>query len=157
LGLSPKKQTSTQNTQSTNTASYDYRTPPSTSDIDVARASTARVDPSIGYRLGEKERQLSDSFNNPTGGYTTPQMKDAILRAGRRDLMQQAGEQTREGQYDVNRINQSKNLALAGLTAPQLVQTGSSSTGSGTGTIKQSESPWGTLASVGASAAPLSL
>ena len=46
----------------------------------------------------------------------TPAIKDAIRRSGQRELMSQAGEQTREGAYDVNRLNQNKNLALAGLT-----------------------------------------
>lgn len=53
---------------------------------------------------------------NPTGGYVTPAIRDAILRSGQRELMSQAGEQTREGQYDVNRQNQTQKLALAGLT-----------------------------------------
>lgn len=77
------------------------------------------------------------------------------MRSERRELGQQAGQQAREGQFDVNRLNQSKNLAMASLTRPILTQTGSSS--SGTGTVKQSESPWATIAQVGAQAAPLSL
>ena len=128
---------------------------PDTPDIVRAREDTARVDPSIGFRLAEKERQLSDSFQNPTGGYTTPQIRDAIMRGERRELGQQAGQQAREGAFDVNRLNQSKNLALAGMTRPILTQTGSTS--SGTGTITQSQSPWATVAQAGAQAAPLSL
>lgn len=89
------------------------------------------------------------------GGYTTPQIRDAILRGERRELGQQAGQQAREGAYDVNRLNQSRNLAMASLTKPILTQTGSTS--SGTGTIKQSESPWATIAQIGAQAAPISL
>lgn len=85
----------------------------------------------------------------------TPQIRDAIKRSGQRDLMQQAGQQTREGAFDVNKLNYSKNLATADLTKPVLTQTGSSS--SGTGKTVQSESPWGTVAGVGANLAPLSL
>lgn len=77
------------------------------------------------------------------------------MRGERRELGQQAGQQAREGQYDVNRLNQSKNLALAGLTRPILTQTGSTSNSSGT--VKQSESPYGTIAQLGAQMAPLSL
>ena len=67
--------------------------------------------------------------------------------------MQQAGEQERAGIYDVNRLNQSNKLALAGLTR------GTQDTFSqqGTGTVKQSQSPWATIATVGAQAAPMSL
>lgn len=153
MGLSDKKQTSTQSSQSANT--YGFQNVPDTPDIIRARSDEARIDPSIGYRLGEKERQLSDSFASPTGGYVTPQIRDAIMRSERRGLAQQAGQQAREGAFDVNRLNQSRNLAMANLTRPILTQTGSTS--SGTGTVKQSESPFGTIAGVAAQAAPLSL
>ena len=153
MGLSDKKQESKQTSQTANT--YGFQNVPDTPDIIHARQDSAQVDPSIGFRAAEKERQLEDSFASPTGGYVTPQIRDAILRSGRRELFQQAGQQAREGQFDVNRLNQSRNLALAGMTRPVLTQTSSSSTG--TGTVKQSESPWGTIAQVGAQAAPLSL
>lgn len=161
IGLSDKKQTSTQTgTQQGSTSNtYGWQPHPGSADIDTLRNQKFQIDPSIGYRLGEKERQLSDSFVSPTGGYVTPQIRDAITRSGRRDLMQQAGQQTREGQFDVNKLNYAKNAAVAGMTAPVLTQTGSSSSGSstGSGTVRQSESPWGTVASIGTSLAPLSL
>lgn len=87
------------------------------------------------------------------GGYTTPQIRDAIMRGGQRELMQEAGAQARAGAFDVNRLNQSRDLALAGMTRPVLTQTGST----GTGTVVQSQSPWATIAQVGAQAAPMSL
>lgn len=65
----------------------------------------------------------------------------------------------RQGTYDVNKLNYGRDLSVAGLTAPQLTQTGSSGTQSGTqqGTVVQSQSPWATVAQIGASAAPMSL
>ncbi len=153
MGLSDKKQVSTQTGQTQN--QYGWQQTPDTPDLIRARSDSAQIDPSIGYRAAEKERQLSDSFVSPTGGYVTPQIRDAILRSGRREIGQQAGEQAREGAFDVNRLNQSRNLALAGLTRPTLTQTGSSS--SGTGTVTQSQSPWATALQVGAQAAPMSL
>ena len=153
MGLSDTKQKSKQSSQTQNT--YGFENVPDTPDIIRARQDSAQVDPSIGYRAAEKERQLEDSFASPTGGYVTPQIKDAILRSGRRELFQQAGEQAREGQFDVNRLNQSKNLALAGLTRPILTQRGS--TTSGEGTVVQSESPWKTVANTAAQAAPMSI
>ena len=128
---------------------------PDTPDIAALRGTKFQTDPSIGYRLAEKERQLSDTFQNPTGGFVTPQIRDAIMRSERRELMQQAGQQTREGAYDVNRLNYGKNLAVADMTKPILTQTGSTSTGQGT--TVQSQSPWAAAAQVGAQAAPLSL
>lgn len=153
MGLSDKKQESKQNSQTSNT--FGYQPGASSPDIDALRNQKFQIDPSIGFRLGEKERQLEDSMVSPTGGYVTPQIRDAILRSGRRDLMQQAGQQTREGAFDQNKLNYSRNLAVADMTKPVLTQTSSSS--SGTGAVRQSESPWGTIAGVGSSLAPLSL
>lgn len=165
MGLSDKRQESKQSSTSsgtgTSTNRYDFLTPPDSPDIIAARNDRAQIDPSIGYRLGEKERQLNESFDNPMGGYVTPQIRDAIRRSGQRELMQIGGQQTREGAFDANRLNQSKNLALAGMTSPRLVNTGSTTTqqgtSSGTGSVTQSESPLGTALQVGAAAAPLSL
>jgi hypothetical protein len=126
---------------------------PDTPDIIAARQNRAQIDPSIGARLGEKERQLQSTFDNPMGGYTTPQIRDAVMRSGQRELAQQAGQQTREGAYDVNRLNQSRNLALAGLTRGE----DTSSTGTATGKITQAESPFKVGAAVAGQLAPLSL
>lgn len=153
MGLSDKKQTSTSSGSTTN--QYGFLTPNDTPDIIRARNDSARIDPSIGYRTGEGQRQLNESLASPMGGYTTPQIRDAIRRSGQRELMQMGGEQAREGQSDVNRLNQSRNLALAGLTQGRLVNTGSTS--SGTGTVTQGTNPFGTALQVGASVAPMSL
>lgn len=153
MGLSDRKQTSTQNSQTAN--QYGFQQTPNTPDIERARNDSAQIDPSIQYRVANAERQLNDQFVNPLGGYMTPQIRDAIQRGERRELMQMGGQQAREGQYDVNRLNQSRNLALASLTRPILTQTGSSS--SGTGTVTQSQNPFATALQVGAQAAPLSL
>lgn len=69
--------------------------------------------------------------------------------------MQEAGAETRAGQFDANRVNMSKDMALADLTKSQLVQKGSTSSGSGT--VTQSESPFKTALNVAATAAPLSM
>ena len=153
MGISDKTQKSEQ--KGSTTATYGNIPVVDTPDIIAARADKPQIDPSIGYRLGEKERQLQDSFASPTGGYVTGQIRDAILRSGQRNLAQQAGEQAREGQFDVNRLNQSKNLALAGLTRGQIAQTGTTSTGSGK--VTQADSPFATGAAVAGQLAPLSL
>lgn len=56
-------------------------------------------------------------------------MRDAIERSQSRELFQQGGAQMRAGQYDVNQQDYGRNLAVAGITAPPLVQSGSSYTG----------------------------
>lgn len=101
----------------------------SSPDIDRLRSQQFQVDPTIGARLGEAQRSLKNQFRNPAGGYTTPQMRDAIERSQSRELFQQGGAQMRAGQFDVNQQDYGRNLAVAGLTAPPLVQSGSSYTG----------------------------
>jgi hypothetical protein len=140
LGLSDKTQKSTQTQSGQSSVST-----PDNPDIVAARQNIGQVDPSIGYRLGEAQRNLKETYQNPLGGYATPQIRDAVLRSGNRDLAQQAGEQTREGQFDANR----QRLALAGLTRGQ----NTTSSGTASGTIKQSESPWGGIFNAGAQAA----
>jgi len=77
------------------------------------------------------------------------------MRSERGKIGMQAGELAREGQYDVNRLNQQRNEFLAGLTAPrQLEQT---SQGSSRGQITQNQSPFGIASAIGGQLGPLSL
>lgn len=153
MGLSDQRQRSSQSSQTANT--FGYQPGAQSADINTLRDQQFQVDPSIGFRLAEKERQLSDSFANPTGGYVTPQIKDAIMRSQRRGLMQDASQATREGQFDANKLDFSRNLAVADMTKPVLTHTGSSSQGQGQ--VTQSQSPWGTVAGIASAAAPMSL
>lgn len=137
------KQDQTQNQQYQNTSTYDFLKPPDTADISALRSHQFNIDPTIGARVGGAIRRMQDSFNNPQGGYTTPQIRDAQMRAQERELMQMGGEQARAGYYDLNNQQFGQKAAVAGLTAPRLVQTGQSGTASGTmkGTATTSE-PW---------------
>jgi hypothetical protein len=140
LGLSDKSQTSNSTTSGKSSIST-----PDTPDIIAARKNIGQSNPSIGYGLGEAQRNLKETYQNPLGGYATPQIRDAVLRSGNRELAQQAGEQSREQAYDANR----QRLALAGLTKGQVDE----SSGQMSGKIKQSESPWGAIFNAAAGAA----
>ncbi len=61
----------------------------------------------------------------------------------------------REGGFDAAKLGYARDLAVAGQSAPQLVQRGS--TGTQQGTVKQSESPVAEVARFGSSLAPISL
>lgn len=130
-------------------------TPPSTPALDQLRNRVFEVDPGIAAQYGKQRADLNASFHQPTAAYLPPQVRDQQIRSGNERLGMQQAQAQREGQYDVNKLNYGRDLAVAGMSAPNLVQTGSS--GSQQGTVKQSESPWGTIAQLGASAAPLSL
>lgn len=161
MGLSDSK-SKTNQTQSHNNTSgttYGWQTPPSSPDLDKLRAAKFTIDPTIPYRSANARNELERGFNSPTGGFYPPNMRDAIVRSGRRRIDQDESQANREGSYDVNRLNYARDAAVAGMSAPVLTQTGATSTGTGTnqGTTVQSQSPWGTIAQVGAAAAPISM
>lgn len=85
----------------------------------------------------------------------TPQVRDMQMQSGMERLGRDEAQAMREGAYDASKLGYSRDLAVAGMERPQLVQTGT--TGTQQGTVKQSESPWGAIASAGAQAVPLSL
>lgn len=113
------------------TNQYGYQTPPDTADVSAYRAFRPQLDPTIGFRAGASKRQLEGSFLNPLGGATTPQIRDATLRSGFRNIDEQAAQQSRAGQYDVNQQRMGQLGSLAALTRPQLTQTGGSYQGQG--------------------------
>lgn len=117
-------------TSSGSTQNQFQRLPGASSpDIDRLRNTQFQVDPTIAFRQASGQRQLERTLNSPTGGYRTAAMRDALQLQGQRELGQQAGMESRAGQYDVNNQNYGRNLAVAGITAPPLVQSGSASQG----------------------------
>lgn len=165
MGLSGSKQktqqTQTQSHNNATTANYGWQTHPGSADIDKLRSAKFTIDPTIPYRSATARGDLERSFQNPMSGYTTPSMRDAIMRTGRRRIDQDESQANREGSFDLNRLNYARDAAVAGMTSPALTQTGSTSSGSGTqtgnSTTSMNQSPWGTIAGIGASVAPLSL
>jgi len=145
---------------SSNTSSGTVRSAvENTPDIDALRNYRAQVDPSISYRYGSALRRIKDTFQNPLGGYATPAMRDAVLRSNERELAQSAGQEFREGQFDVNRMDLGRLSGLAELTAPRTVQSNETSTGTststnrGTGSISQSPSWLSTIGGIASGAA----
>jgi len=136
--MGKKKQTTTQsgsqNSNYANTNTFDWKTAPDTQDTQAFRDWRPQIDPGLGYQYETAKQKLASSFNSPMGGYVTPQMRDAQLRTGMRNLNQDEAQAFRQGYADVNSQRGTQLGALAALTRPQLVQTGSSGTASGTST-----------------------
>lgn len=142
-----KKKTTTQQTQTqnhnqattsnqsfNNTNVYDWLNPPDNDDVRAVRGFQFQVDPSIGYAFGSARNQIANSFSSPIGGYYSPQIKDRVLRSSLSDLAQREGQIRSEANNNLQgqRFNQA--VTVAGMTAPRLVQTGSSGSSTGTGT-----------------------
>jgi hypothetical protein len=142
-----------QNQQYNNTAAYDWKQTPDSPDTAAYRAYRPEVDPTIGFRAGEAKRQLANSFINPLGGYSTPQRDEAIRRSQSRGIDEQAGMESRAGAYDVNQQRGGQLSTLAALTAPRLVQSGSSGTSSGTSNTSTGQNLFGSILGIGQGAA----
>lgn len=140
--MGKKKTTQTQNTQTAynNQNAYGQIKPEDTPDIQAFRGWNPQIDPGLGAQYGAAKNKLRSSFINPLGGYQTAGMQDAQQRTGERNLNQDEAQAYRGAYYDANNQKQGQLGSLASLTAPRIVQTGSSGTGTGnmTGTTVQS-------------------
>lgn len=153
MGLSDSKQKQTSSNQTAN--SYGWQANPGSADIDKLRNAKFEIDPGLAAQYGRQRRDLQSSFQQPTGAFLSPQVRDAQLRSGQERLGRDEAQASREGAYDVNRLNFGRDATVAGMTAPQLTQVGSSSTGSGT--VTQTPSALSTATGIASSLAPLSL
>jgi len=99
-----------------------WGTPPPT---HATEALQGMVDNGVDYSTpirnayGRAEQNLSHSYQNPLGAYTTADVMDKSLRSQNSDLMQSEGldlsnaaQQNAQGQFN-------RQAAVAGLTAPQ--------------------------------------
>jgi len=77
-------------------------------------------------------------------------MQSGLERIGRDEA-----QASREGAFDASKLAYGRDVAVAGMERPNLVQTGS--TGTQQGTVKQSESPVAEITRFGSSLAPISL
>lgn len=102
---------------------FDFFTPPDTADIEAFRGFRPEIDPTIGFRSGERTRELKRSLNNPLGSYTTPEMREQQFMRGQEEIGQQAGMEQRAGQFDQNRLRMQQLGALSEQTKPIFANT----------------------------------
>lgn len=134
MGSSKQKQEQSYNNANT----FGWTAPPDTADIDSLRGMQFGDDPHIPYVYARGRHQAHESFNSPTGGYTTPQLRDATLRASDEDSTQAEGQAHMEDNFRKQAMEYGKKATVAGLTAPRLTQTGGSGTSSGTSSYNDS-------------------
>lgn len=148
MGGPKTKQSSTSSTTNT----FGFQAPPDTADVQAMRDFKFQSDPRIGYTYGRQRNQAHESFQSPTGGYTTPQLRDATLRASDEDSAQNEAQAYREENYGRQAIDYGRLADIAQMTAPRMVQTSGSTTGTGT---SQTSDPLGRVmqgASIGLAA-----
>lgn len=133
--MSKKKQ----KTEQTNT--YGYMTPSNTPDINAYRDTVNTAydtpDPNIPFAFAQARDQANNRFDNPFGADYSPEVRDAAKYANNNSLDQAQGQALREDTFNRKIGKVGAQGALAGLTAPQLVQTGGNSTTTQSGGLAQ--------------------
>lgn len=135
--MGSKKTTTTQQNQ------YGWQQMPDNPDIAALRAEVNKpiqVDPSLQYIYANRKKDLESDITNPFGNASqySPEMQNAMRYAGRNEIDQQYGQASKEAYSAAEQNKMNQRYALAGLTAPQLVQTGGT-------TIQKKPYNWGSL------------
>lgn len=103
-------------------ADAGYVAPPVTQDITKAREDTYKVDPGVAAAFGQARNEIKESFDNPFGGYATDALRQSEERTRLGGLGQQQAVALQSASNDAHAANINKDLQLAALTKPQLVQ-----------------------------------
>lgn len=143
-----KKKNETASTQNTAYGGTSTSSVGENADLQSYRDWQPQADPSIPYRYARARTDLNQSFNNPTGQYSTPAIREATQRSAEGDLMQGEGQAMRESQYDVNAQTGAKNAYLASMTTPRTVTSSGTGNSSGTGSSVYSPSALDTIGQV---------
>jgi hypothetical protein len=151
MGGNRQTQTQQQNTNFANTTAYDWMTPPDTADISAVRNFQFQHDPRISYNFARAAQRIGDTYRNPLGGATTPQIRDADLRSRYGDLATEEAQAQREENYGLQGLDYARRVDVAGMTQPRLAQTSQSGSSSGTSNIQgtSSTNPLGSIISGG--------
>jgi hypothetical protein len=118
-------------TKTNTTMTYGSVTPQDTPDIIAARQAAAQdsgADPTIKYRFARQRDRVNNDFS-PFGANIAPETAEAMRYSRLGDLDNQFGAELAADSFR-RRQQKFQNLySMAGLTAPRIVQTGGSSTG----------------------------
>lgn len=117
--------------KTTQTNTYSHVAPPETADVSALRNMKATADPSIPFQYAKMKQSMENSYRNPLGSATNPATMEAMSRATSQGLAQDQAQAQRESQFQADQANYNRQAAIAGMTAPQLVQTGGTQTQSG--------------------------
>jgi hypothetical protein len=113
-------------TQQTNT--HAYMTPTETADIKSLRDMKATTNPTIPYQYAAARENLANSYKSPLGAATSSAVRDAAGRSAHNRMGMEQAISMANVYNDADNTNFARQAAVAGMTAPQLVQTGGSGT-----------------------------
>lgn len=138
------------------TNTYAHVAPPVTQEVTDLKTTAAdlkgKISPIIRSSYAGARSSLNDSFQNPLGAHTTPAIRDATLRAGNADLSQQEAGALAASDHAAGEADFGRQAMIAGMTAPQLVQTGGTSQGTSQQSGGIGQAILGSVAGVGGAA-----
>ena len=100
-------------------------------------------DPRIGNTFSRQRQSAHDSFQNPMGGFTSPALRQSILRASDEDSAQNESQAYMNENFGFQGMKYGQLHDQATMKRPNVVQTGGttstsgSSSGSGTSQVQQ--------------------
>lgn len=117
----PKQVQTQQNT-------YDWKQVPTWQGLEDFKAWQPQDDPTIPHRFATQKRQFAQTFQNPLGAYTTPELQRQQVQSGLNEISQAQGQAYRENAFDRNQQQLGQRQAVMAATRPDLVQTGGQTT-----------------------------
>ena len=145
------KSKSTSKQQQTNT--YGHIQTPITAQQqafdDHIKTAYDQADPNIPYQFNNAREALNNRFDNPFGADISPEVRDAVKYEQGNFIDQAQGQAAREDSFNRKQAKTGALATSAGMVAPQLVQTGGSSIGSGTQTTPLGPALIGAVGQIG--------
>jgi len=141
--VNKKEQSSNQQQQQTTTNTYGWQAPPITAETQAVlneAKSPARIDPSINGVFGQAANQIKNTYNDPFGGNNVAREKS--LRSNMLKLGTEKAKVQNQSYFDAQNQKFGQKVGAASLTAPQLTQTGGTSTGNMTANTTQQGGFW---------------
>lgn len=94
---------------------------PKTPEFEAFQNLQIERDPSLPNQFARQRQDFLNTFQNPLGAYTTPEMRRNMTQAGLAEIGQNEGQAMREANFDFNRLNLGKAETEMNFTRPQLV------------------------------------
>ncbi len=124
--------------KATSESEYKFFQKPSWQGLEDLKKWNPQADPTIAANFGAQKQDLERSFVSPTGSYSTPELREQMMRSGIQEIGQNQAVATRADQYNQNQQKLGQLGQIAGLSAPEFAKTKE--------TQKQGGGFWGQLA-----------
>lgn len=100
--------------------------------VDTLGGFQFEHDPRIGNAFSRQRTAAHESFHNPMGGFTTPALRQSILRASDEDSTQNEAQANMNENFGFQGMKYGQLYDQANLKRPNTVQTGGTTNSSGT-------------------------